>query len=122
MNIVLTFAPYPFPQLVGELDLFLVGLEEVNVNAGCCQTWQQLTFHVTTYSKPPRMPLSIGATKDLYDSLFFSAGGFIYDFPSVAFSLQGISTDLNQKNHGDRQVTQKECRGKTYFGSGSRPS
>lgn len=87
MDIVLTFAAYPFPQLVGELDLFFVGLEEVDVNAGACQIHGQSTLNVATYSKPPRMLLFIGATKDLYASLFFLAGGFTYDFPSAAFSL-----------------------------------
>jgi hypothetical protein len=57
------------------------------VGAGYCQIHEQSTRRVDTYSKPPRMPLSRGATKDLYASLIISAGGFRYDFPSAAFSL-----------------------------------
>lgn len=87
MNLVLTFATYAFPQLVGEFDLFVIGLEKLNMGAGHCQIHEESTRRVNTYSKPPRMPLSRGATKDLYASLIVSAGGFRYDFPSAAFSL-----------------------------------
>lgn len=63
-----------------------------------------------TYSKPPLEPFVIGDTNELYASLFFSAGGLTYDFPSAAFSLQTVSTARTNDPIVDDSRTQVRAR------------